>query len=453
MDTAVSGQSYGRGALAAAAVLVAAGGALLLAAGLPMHGLALAAVVVGPLALYVAFVRPLLFPFALYVLLVPFDNLLLAGSFGTLTKLLGIVSGAFIVVWLARRRSAASVPASLLPLALLLLWMIASILWAPDPQSSLDILPTYAGLFALYAVLSLTPLTMSEFRFTLSCVVVAGLAAAAYGANVFYHNPMLAANAQDARLVIHFGKFYIDPNHFANSLLFPAAALGMWALRTPRLLAKLGGVGGVALILTAILLSGSREALIAFGVLALYLLWRSRYRLQILAASFAAMAVIQTVHTSMWQRFATAIATGGSGRTSIWAVAIEAAKHRLIAGYGVGNFEAAYDMYYLSVHQIYPYGWESPAHNIVFHYTVELGVIGFLLLAWFFYRQFRLLTPIVKTSDLYDYRVMLEGALLAIIVVSFSVDLFTYKYAWLVFFAVALFRNAAVSSDARLAER
>src|SRR5690348_4647261 len=42
-----------------------------------------------PAVAYVAVTRPLLFPYAAYVLLIPFDNLLGAGSFGTLTKLLG----------------------------------------------------------------------------------------------------------------------------------------------------------------------------------------------------------------------------------------------------------------------------------------------------------------------------------------------------------------------------
>ena len=41
--------------------------------------------------------------FGLYVLLVPFDNLLNTGSFGTITKLLGMVAGAFLLLWVVRR--------------------------------------------------------------------------------------------------------------------------------------------------------------------------------------------------------------------------------------------------------------------------------------------------------------------------------------------------------------
>lgn len=446
MYTAVSQESYGRGALAAIGLLLVAAALLLSAAGFPARAVGVASILLVPLGIYLALVKPLTFPFGLYVLLVPFDNLLAAGSFGTLTKLLGILSGAFLILWLVRQRTAVRAPDALLPLGLLLLWMLASMSWAINQQDAIEIIPTYAGLFALYAALALMPISMKEFEGILACVVVAGLAAAAYGANVFYHNPALATNAQNARLVIQMGSVFIDPNHFANSLLFPGAAIAVWALRTPRLLAKVAGIGGEALIITAILLSGSREALIAFASIWLYLLWRLRYRLQMLIASVAAFAVIGSVHTSMWQRFATAIDTGGSGRTSIWAVAAEAAKHQLIQGYGIGNFESAYDNFYLSVQQVYPYGWSSAAHNIVFHYVVELGVIGLVLIGWFFYRQFRSMAAIDRTSHVYDYRVLLEAALIGIVIVSFSVDLFTYKYAWLVFFAIALFRGAALKS-------
>ena len=144
----------------------------------------------------------------------------------------------------------------------------------------------------------------------------------------------------------------------------------------------------------------------------------------------------------------TALQTGGSGRTSIWAVALEAAKHRLLQGYGIGNFPNAYDIFYLRVRQPYPFGWESPAHNLVMHYLVELGVVGLALIAGFFVAQFLSLRVIERSSAFYDYRVALEAALLAIAAVSLTIDLFTYKYAWLVFAMAALLRNAALGAQA-----
>jgi O-antigen ligase len=293
----------------------------------------------------------------------------------------------------------------------------------------------------LYVALTFTPLTIRDFYSVITSVVLGGIVAAAYGATVFFQHPT-QAQLDTGRLIIQVGENIIDPNHFANALLFPAAVLGMWSLRTPRTYAKLFGIGGVGLILAAILYSGSREALIGFGAIVLYYLWRSRYRLQVLVATLGALIASFSIQTTIWSRFSTAMLTGGSGRSSIWAVAWEAAKHRPLQGYGIGNFQQAYDMFYLAVQQPYPYGWSSPAHNIVFHYAVELGVVGLALIVWFYCRVFRSLRIVERDSPLYDYRIMLEGALVAIAAVSFSVDLFTYKYAWLVISAAALFCNA-----------
>jgi O-antigen ligase len=158
-----------------------------------------------------------------------------------------------------------------------------------------------------------------------------------------------------------------------------------------------------------------------------------------LLAAFAA-----TVQTSVFLRFASAADTGGSGRTSIWAVALEAAKHRPLQGYGIGNFTQAYNIFYLMAHQPYPYGWDGPAHNLVMHYLIETGIIGLSLIFVFFYAQFRSLRVIENDGGFYDYRVVLEASLIAIVFVSMFIDLFQYKYPWLVFAMLALLRTVAV---------
>jgi O-antigen ligase len=476
---------------------------------------ALAVLMVVPFGFYVALVRPLTFPFGLYVLLVPFDNLLGSGTFGTLTKLLGIVAGAFLLLWTvqnhaanraSRLRAAEAVdqrvptptmngvcrktacqngaiaaPVELYPgpgeycpecgerldplrapivrvppiafktsarslmlLFALVAWMLMSALWALDQQTPMQALPTYAGLIILYAVLTMVPISTAAFRMLLSLIVVGGLAAAAYGAQAFYHDPALAQSGATARLVVHAGSTSIDPNHFANALLLPLAIITMWALRSRRIAARLAGICGLSLLTVAILLSESREALAGVLLIFVYYLLRSRYRLQLVIAAAAIAVVATTMQTSVWARFATILATGGSGRTSIWAVALEAAKHRPVHGYGIGNFQQAYDLYYIGVHQTYPFGWSSPAHSLVLHYLVELGFVGLALIALFFLSEFRSLGHIEKSSELYDYRIAMEGSLLAIAFVSLTIDLFTYKYAWLVFFMIALMRNASI---------
>lgn len=402
-----------------------------------------------PFALYLAFERPLIFPFGLYVLLVPFDNLLAAGSLGTITKLLGIVSGACLLLWLARRRNAIYTGKSVPILIALLGWMVLSVLWALDQRAAMQILPTYGGLMLLYAALSVVPISMRQFCVLLVAIAAGGTAAAAYGAHEFFTNPTLAGeNPSLVRLVVQAGSSFIDPNHFSNALLFPFAIVLMFALRTRSFFLKIAAVAGLAVFTVAIVFSGSREGVTGVALLAAYYLFRSRHRLQVVVATLCLTVVAASMQAAIWQRFGSVFNTGGSGRTSIWAVAIEALKHRLLQGYGIGNFSQAYDMYYLSVHQPYPFGFSSPAHNLVMHYTVELGLVGFALVCWFVGYEFVSLRRISPGSDLFDYRIMLEGTLIAIAGVSLTIDLFTYKYAWLVFSAVALLRNVAATRQA-----
>lgn len=433
-----------------AALLV--GGALvfLLVGGVSVTSIGLTGLAFAPIAIYVGLKRPVDFPLGLYVVLIPFDNLLGTGSFGTITKLLGIVSGVFLLLWVARRRGIALRGRPVLVLMALLAWMLTSTLWALDQSAALHMLPTYAGLMLLYAVFTMTPISLGQYRTLLWLCVIGGISAALYGIRSFHNDPSLTQQnpAAAVRLIVQVGQTYVDPNHFADALLFPTAAMAMLALRSRRLLVKLACVGGIATLVAAILLSASREALTALMLIVVYYIWRSRYRFQVALASGVALLSAATIQTSVWLRFSTALATGGSGRTSIWGVAIEAAKHRLLQGYGIGNFTQAFDLFYLGVHQPYPYGWSSPAHNVVLHYLVEIGFIGLALVAAFFVTQFRSLRGIAPGTELYDYRVMMEASLIATATVAMTIDLFTYKYAWLVFSMIALLRNAAASSQA-----
>ncbi len=435
--------------LAGAALLTALAALVLLVFGVSPAGIALSALVIAPFALYVGLARPLDFPLGLYVLLIPFDNLLNAGSFGTLTKLLAIVAGVFLLLWLARRHRLALAGWPVLVLLALVAWMCASTFWAIDQSAALKILPTYAGLMLLYIALTMMPISPSQFRRLLVLVALGGVAAAIYGIHTFYGDPSLAQNNApgSVRFILQAGANSIDPNHFADALLFPIAIVTMWGLRTRRAFAKLACMSALSVLVLAVLLSGSREGVTGLLLIVGYYLWRSRYRLQVVIALSAMVVIAFGAPTGVWQRFSTVLQTGGSGRTSIWAVGLEAAKHRFLQGYGIGNFTGAYDLFYLTVHQPYPFGWESPAHNLVMHYIVELGVVGLALIAGFFVAQFLSLRIIDASSELYDYRIALEAALLSIAAVSLTIDLFTYKYAWLVFSMVALLRNAATAAQ------
>jgi O-antigen ligase len=400
-----------------------------------------------PAAAYVAVTRPLLFPYAAYVLLIPFDNLLGAGSFGTLTKILGFLASICLIAWCFRTRRFALPPRSTIALVALLLWIGVSSFWAMDQSQSLTILPTYFGLTVLYLALACTPLDLRQYRTLLYFAIASGVISALYGANAFFHDPALMQqqNPDMRRLIVSINGIYIDPNHFSDAMLFPAAAIVMLGLRSSRVLGKVAALAGVCTIALAIALSGSREGLIGLAVIMAYYAWRSRYRMQVFALTAATVGATFLTQSSIWLRFQSAFATGGSGRTAIWTVGWEAFKHNWLIGYGIGNFADAYDTYYLQVYQAYTNGFTSPAHNIVMHYLVETGIIGFLLLSWFLWEHFTTLRSIDRAHPLFDDRIMLEASMLALIVVALSIDLFHYKYAWLLFAAIAQLRSVALT--------
>lgn len=442
---AFNSSGLGTRAALGAVVAIGIGAIVVLLYGSSMVTIGSVALLLAPAALYVALRWPLEVLFGLYALLVPFDNLLSTGSFGTLTKLLGMLAGGFLLLWVVRRQTISFSATPTRILCGLVLWMLATALWAIDQRLALQMMSTLAGLMLLYGVLSMFPATPRQFRMLLLLVAAGGICAAAYGAHMFYHDPSLSQlTLANRRLVIHVGQYDIDPNHFADALIFPAAILAMWSLRVRSLLPRVASIAGLGTIMLAILLSGSREALMAMLLIAVYYFFRTRYRVALAIGVGMLAAFAATVQTSVFLRFASAAATGGSGRTSIWAVALEAAKHRPLQGYGIGNFTQAYNIFYLVAHQPYPYGWDGPAHNLVMHYLIETGIIGLGLIFWFFYAQFRSLSVIARDGDYYDYRVVLEASLLAIVFVSMFIDLFQYKYPWLIFAMLALLRSVAV---------
>jgi len=415
--------------------------AFLVAKGSPTRIVAATAIVLLPAVAYAGLRRPILFPYALYVLLIPFDNLLLISSVGTLTKLLGMLSGLALLFWCMRIKRLQLPPRPLYVLLALLSWAFLSTLWATSQRDALVALPQYVNLALLYAVTAVTPLTLLEFRLLLAATVVGGIAASIYGTHQFYSNPLgVAGDILASRLVIQAGHSTIDPNQFANALLFPIAILTIFALRTRWLAFKALGLGGIALMVGAVALSGSRETIVGVGAIVLYYFWRTRYRVEMAIVTGCGLAASLAVQSSVWLRFANAISSGGGGRVAIWSVGFEAFKHNFLVGYGMGNFTTVYNEFYLRVRQNYPYGWWGPPHNLIVQVGVELGVVGLALLAWFLASVFRDLKVIGPDDPLYEDRVMMEASLISLFIVSMFIGLFTYKYAWLVFAMAAQLR-------------
>jgi O-antigen ligase len=428
---------------------IVAGGALLgaivlgVAVEIGTGNLILALTLLGVLASPAAFVAalrwPYVFPYGLYIVLVPFDNMLKIGGGGTLTKLLGLAS---IVVLLAHTfivRRAATPPKALWLWCLFLLWNLIGVMWSPDLPTAMLYVQTLGSLILLYGVLAIAPLEEHELRTICTCIVVGGVAASLYGIYLLHNAPQMAGDF--GRLMINVGERKIDPNHFANSLLAPIALAFVGLLVARRPAAIFFSLVALAILIAGVLISLSRETLLGCVVIAAVVILLSRRRLVGLAIGIPALVGIPLLVPQIGQRMSEAFTTGGAGRTAVWHVAWNAFLQRPLLGWGTSGSVDAYDVNFFTVYQPHSVGWIITPHNSALHVAVELGVVGLIIFTAVWFAMFRQLGDIPAGDRLSDVRVALTAALTALALVSFFIDLAAYKYLWLVFATVVQLRS------------
>lgn len=423
--------------------LAAAYGAIALAG--TKTGVALAVLaVLGPIAAYAAFTAPLVFPFCLFILLVPFDNLLDLQSFGTVTKLLGVLCGAAVAFWLIRTRRYVVPDRAVAAWLVFVLLAGASVAWAIDPTAVATPIVTLAELFVLYAVLAFAPIGTETLKVVVQTVILSGAIAAAYGAYVFYHGADLVAG----RLFLtttsagNGARTYIDPNHFAASLLLPIALALVTVVESRRVAVQLFATACLVVMGAGIAFAGSRGSVVAIAAMIAYLLIRSRKRLLLGAVGIAGIGIAFVSHASVLQRFGQAAASGGAGRLEIWKVGLLAFERHPLFGAGFGNFPLAYNQLYVSASLTQYFHWNQPPHNNLLWAAVELGVVGLLVFLYAWWAEFRSLRLISPNDSFYPVRLAVEAGLVGLFVASLFLGTITYKYLWLAFILVALVRNA-----------
>ena len=402
-----------------------------------------------PLLLYMAVARPFVFPVSLYVLLVPFDNLLsLDPRYGTLTKLVAICAGMALVFSLIRHRRYIPLPRVALLWLGLLMWMSLTVFWALDSVQAITKLLTYTELILLYLVISITPLTMADFKIFSTAVVLGATFASLYAIHLF-HSGVGVQTAEIAqqltsRVFVRVGDSHIDPNAFAAALLLPISLVMMLILQRKWSLTKLSLLGLLMVLLGGAYVSASRGAMLAIGVMMVYLLIRSRFKAQVLFFSIVGLSAA-LILTNPFARFGDAIRTGGAGRLSIWKVGLDAFRHHWLVGAGVGNFPFAYDKSFIAIYQTYNAGWHRASHDLIILMAVELGIVGLALglIAW--YQQWRMLSYIQKTDQFYNLRVAFESAIVGLFVASLFLQNLEDKYIWLAFSLMSAARTLTLT--------
>ena len=395
---------------------------------------------VGPALLYVMIVSPIAFPFSLYAVATPFDSILDLPAFGTATKLIGILTAAGFLFYIIRTKKYCDPPRNLVLWVLLFLWMLASMFWAYDTDSSQKLLPTAFELLALYIVAAMVPVTIKQLRIACGATAAGGIFAAAYGYHLYRSG---IAEFKD-RLWVHTDTSSWNPDHFANSLLLPIAICLICVLWSRNLLSRIAAGLGIGIMLITMVYTGARGAVVGLFALIVYLIWKDRHRIQLaVVGGILGIAAVIAKGPAYLQRWQEAAQNGGSGRVSIWHVAWHAFQQNWLYGAGFGNFPFAYDRAFIGVFQTFFADWHRASHNIIIGYGVELGIIGLVLLLLAWWGQFRMLRGIGDDDERWPYRLGLEGATLALFFSGMFADIMSWKYLWLAFMLVAFTYNAS----------
>jgi putative inorganic carbon (HCO3(-)) transporter len=386
-------------------VLIDARERLLLAAMIMLAGaaLGLGSVVSAPLALggaagvlflAVAYRNPAL-GLCLFVAITFFDRSTGLQSGGvTIVKLAG---AALALVWIVEvgsgRREIPTLfrdrPSMAFAALLLVVWTLASALWAPDSGQALtgsagSALRLAQGVLLLFIVFSV--LRDREHVWWLVWAFIGGsVFSAAIGLFGIYGR---TASVNDARLSGGFD----DPNELA-AVLVPAIILSAAAFLAAGRKAIRWLYAGVAAFLGyAFFQTDSQAGLVALGMaLLLGVVFSGRARARTIAIVSALLVGLGVYYTFVTQPVAIESITSQnnvSGRESLWSVAGSIAKDHPIFGVGAGNFvvsEPAYAATDLNLPRADLVVKAYPVHNSYLQVLAEIGVVGllaFLAVIW-----------------------------------------------------------------------
>lgn len=392
-----------------------------------------------PIAIYVALRWPIVFPFGLYVALVPVEALLLTGggSGATVAKYAAIALGAAFLARIITARRALAPPQAWWAWAAFTLFAVASLAWSVNEPETLATLLMLLQLFALYTVASIYPIAPLEALGMRRVIEGASVLVACYGIYAYSAGQQLI----QGRLSLSEGKQHIDPNHYAAFFAIPIALLLARFLTERRLSRRIASAGALALCALNIFFTGSRGVFISIAVALIYLAIRTgKYRMT--GVMCAALAAISFVVPHTWQRFLDPTQGDASGRTDIWTVALHAFPHFWLVGSGFATFQVVYDDYLVGSYQHSFAGFTRPSHNVFIGTSVELGIIGLVLvlIAWFL--SLRQTWNVPRNHPAAPVAYGAEAACLALFVSALSLDMLWFKYLWLALMLVVMTSNA-----------
>lgn len=332
--------------------------------------------------------RPLRYLLPAYAALLPYGSSISTGlpsSFGSMSSVLGLLLalGLLAQMWTSRRGApglSATAPLWLLFLAVTGI----TVFWSVAPRVTAAEVLILTSQVVLFVLLALTNVDRSVLRRTENYLLVGAVACAVFG--VAQLTVLGGLPIRESGTSPRFGNGLLGPNNQAAAFLLPfAIALTRLALQQA-LRQRLFYAGVAGVMLTGILLTGSRGGLLGVvmtGAVVTLLLPRGRAVLVGGAAvGLVGVALVFTLHPGGIGERQTG-QTDSSGRTDIWRVGLSACSQYCLTGSGWGTFPEVYAERLETVPEarVLVRGASFEPHNIWLLAAVESGLAGFLLLS------------------------------------------------------------------------
>lgn len=402
-------------------------------------------VVLIPFLVYLCIEEPFIFPFGLYVFLLPLDKLFVlsgAGSAPALTKFIALlIIPVLLVKGLLEKKFMQPVFAAKL-FILLLIWSLLTCLWAINPESALNMVRNVLGFIVFYLIVSSYKIQRREFEILKMCIIGGGLFA---GLLSLYKYQLLLVSSDIVtdRASVTIGTHETGLNSFAFALLLPVSICLGKIVGQKKKLKKIMLIIVLFIILFPILLTGSRGGYLGAGtIFIIYILSIKQKISYSIILSILLIFLISLVPTLISARWEDAVATGGSGRLGIWYVGLIALGKYWLTGAGLGNFPTTYNEFIIyAPHFI---GYRKAPHNIFVGIFVELGIVGITLTILAMWKHYQLIQSRFNNKYNND-SIMLKAAFGGLLVSSCFLDTFLDKQLWTLWMMIIMYSNVLKS--------
>ncbi len=331
---------------------------------------------------------------ALWIPLIFFEGL---SGLSYIPEATGLLLALGWVIALARSRTSSLggrvAPIVLAPLAALVLWITASLLWAQAPEESIGALVRVYSVVFLFVMLVNRVTSRRALMWLIGAFVVGAALSVVYGLLTGLSEAPGAvgddATVAQGRLQGGVG----DPNFLAASLISAAALVGaIGVARRVRVQFRALLVLAGAVMPIGVLSTGSRGGVLAaIAAVVLTLLILRGYRRRALALVAISLVVVAGYASfspiAPLDRFTQADSSGGSGRLDLWTVGWRMAADYPWLGVGIANFQPRAHEYAREPGALTRVNYISETvqevHNLYLQVATETGVPGVLLLLAF----------------------------------------------------------------------